>query len=202
MSTPSGADREGQVCDLIRRAQAGDRPARDVLVALLYEEFRALARRRMSRERPDHTLQATALVNEALRKLLCDTTIARATDRNFLLRAASRAMDQVLTDHARHRNRAGGPGGKHRVPLGAIAEPADLHQVSALDGVIERLEGFERISVSQLIGALEALDDLDPRSALVARYRYLLQWPISRVASELSTSGRTSTALAGCSITC
>jgi RNA polymerase sigma factor (TIGR02999 family) len=190
MSLPSGDDREGRVRELIRSAQAGDQAARDELVALLYDEFRAIARRRMARERRDHTLQATALVHEALRKLLSDDTIARATDGTFLIRAASRAMDQVLTDHARHRNRKGGPGGWKRTPLDDIGEPPAGDQ-TPLDEVIERLEGVERIAIPRLIEALEALDEQHARAALVVRYRFLLRWPIRNVATELGISQKT-----------
>ena len=177
--------------ELIRRAQAGDQAARDQLVALLYDEFRAIARRRMARERRDHTLQATALVHEALRKLLSDGTIANATGRTFLLKAASRAMDQVLIDHARHRNRKGGPGRREHTRLDDVGEPRDGDQSTPLDEVIERLEGVERIAIPRLIEALEALDERDERAALVVRYRFFLRWPIRHVATELGISQKT-----------
>jgi RNA polymerase sigma factor (TIGR02999 family) len=188
---PSSDDRESCVRELIRDAQAGDQAARDGLVALLYDEFREIARRRMSRERPDHTLQATALVHEALRKLLSDGTISKATDRTFLLRAASRAMDQVLIDHARHCNRESGPGGKKKAPLEDMAEPADDQHLTPLDEVIERLEGVEQIAIPQLIEALKSLGELHARAALVVRYRFLLRWPTRNVASELGISQKT-----------
>jgi RNA polymerase sigma factor (TIGR02999 family) len=191
MATPPGDEREKPIPGLIARARAGDRAARDELVARLYDEFRDLAHRRMSRERPDHTLQATALVHEALRKLLSDDTIANATDGAFLIRAASRAMDQVLIDHARHRNRKGGPGGRKRTPLDDIGEPPDGDQATPLDEVIERLEGVEHIGIPQLIRALEALDEQHERAALVVRYRFLLRWPTRNVATELGISQKT-----------
>jgi RNA polymerase sigma factor (TIGR02999 family) len=191
MCTSSDDDREGLVRDLIRRARTGDRPARDELVALLYDEFRTIAHRRMSQERRDHTLQATALVHEALRKLLCDGTIANATDRTFLLRAASRAMDQVLIDHARHRNRKGGPGRWKRTPLDEVDKPYDGDLPTPLDEVIERLEGVDQVPIPKLIETLKAFDEHDERAALVVRYRFFLRWPIRHVASELGISQRT-----------
>jgi RNA polymerase sigma factor (TIGR02999 family) len=189
----SGAG-EDRVRELIRRAQTGDQPARDELIALLYDEFRAIAHGRMSWERPDHTLQATALVNEALRKVLSDNTIANATDRTFLLKAVSRTMDQVLITHARHRNRKGGPGRRQRMPLDGVAEPEDNQQLTPLDAVIERLEGVEQVAIPRLIEALEALDEQGERAAraaLVVRYRFFRRWPISHVASELGISQKT-----------
>src|SRR5688572_17399864 len=81
----------------------GDTTARDRLVALLYDDLRLAAARLMRRVRPDHTLQPSALVHEALVKLLAGDTLRTATDRQHLYRATVRAMRQVLTDHHRHR---------------------------------------------------------------------------------------------------
>jgi hypothetical protein len=70
--------------ELLRRAQAGDTAARDELVGLIYRDIRALAARRMRRERSGHTLQPTALAHETLLKILADNTLANATSRTFL----------------------------------------------------------------------------------------------------------------------
>ena len=115
MSTTSGDDLTG----LLRRTQAGDPDAEQQLVALLYQDLRAIAARRMRRERPEHTWQPTLLVNEAFLRLRADGTLAAATDRTFLLKAASKAMHQLLVDHHRRRSseKRGGRRQKHSLDI-------------------------------------------------------------------------------------
>src|SRR6516165_10918120 len=115
MATLSGDDLTG----LLRRVQAGDADAEQQLVALLYQDLRAIAARRMRRERPDHSWQPTLLVHEAFLRLRADGTLAAAADRTFLLKAASQAMHQLLVDHHRHRSseKRGGRRQKHSLDI-------------------------------------------------------------------------------------
>jgi RNA polymerase sigma factor (TIGR02999 family) len=104
---------------ILERARDGDARARDELVALIYDELRRVASRLMRRERPDHTLAPTAVVHEAVIRLLGEGLFDRAADRTFLFAAAARAMREVLIDHARRRaaGRRGGAGGaSHSMP--------------------------------------------------------------------------------------
>src|SRR5262245_55715295 len=119
-----------ELTDLLHRIRAGARDAEDQLVAFLYQDLRAIAVRRMRRERPDHTWQPTALVNEALLRLRADGTLATASDRTFLLKAASKAMRQLLIDHHRHRSaeKRGGRRGKHSLDVA-------LDHLARVDGV-------------------------------------------------------------------
>src|SRR4029450_11648398 len=88
------------VTGLLQRVRAGDRSALDELMPLVYGELRRIARALMRRQHPGHTLQPTALVNEAFIKLF-DKTTPEIVDRAHLLALMSRVMRQVLVDHAR-----------------------------------------------------------------------------------------------------
>ena len=74
----------------------------------------------MRREQPDHSLQPSALVNEALIRLFDGNVLARAQDRRYLFAAAAQAMRQVLVDHARQRNAAKRAAADERVPLDQV----------------------------------------------------------------------------------
>ncbi|MBL0940870.1 MAG: sigma-70 family RNA polymerase sigma factor [Gemmatimonadaceae bacterium] len=97
----ASASREHEITVLLRDARNGDRAAYDRILPLLYDELRDIAARHMRHERESHTLQPTALLHEALLRILVDD--ADFEDRAHLLRTASRAMRHVLVDHARSR---------------------------------------------------------------------------------------------------
>ena len=99
---------------ILGRARAGDERARGELIALIYDELRRVASRLMRRERPDHTLSPTAVVHEAVIRLLGEGVFDRAADRSFLFAAAARAMREVLIDHARRRAAGRRGGGRRR----------------------------------------------------------------------------------------
>jgi RNA polymerase sigma-70 factor, ECF subfamily len=105
---------------VLGRARAGDEGARGELVALVYGELRRVASQLMRRERIDHTLSPTAVVHEAVIRLLGEAVFDRATDRSYLLASAARAMREVLIDHARRRSAGRRGGGRRRVPLDAV----------------------------------------------------------------------------------
>ena len=86
---------------ILGKARAGDHAARRELVALVYVELRQVTARLMRRERSDHTLSPTAVVHEAVIRLLGEEVFDRAADRSFLFASAARAMREVLIDHAR-----------------------------------------------------------------------------------------------------
>ena len=92
----------GAVTDLLRAWSDGDETAFEALLPLVEGELRRLARGYMSRERKGHTLQATALVNEAFVRLVDARTI-RWQDRAHFLGMSARLMRRVLVDHARAR---------------------------------------------------------------------------------------------------
>ena len=161
--------------DLLRRVRAGDGAAEDELVALLYQDLRAIAARRMRRERPDHTWQPTVLVNEALLRLRADGTFSTATNRTFLLKAASKAMHQLLIDHHRRRSaeKRGGRLRKH-----------------SLDIALDHLAADE-IPVIALRDELDRLARLDERAVLVVHFRFFLGMSPADVAEALGVSQKT-----------
>ena len=115
--------------------------AMERLLPLVYDELRALARAQLRHERPDHTLQATALVHEAYLRLLGGTQ-PPWNDRQHFFRAAAEAMRRILIEHARKRGRVKRGGKRVRVELTGLelAGDQDLDQILALDDAFRRLE--------------------------------------------------------------
>jgi RNA polymerase sigma factor (TIGR02999 family) len=156
-------------------ALEGDhRDATDRLFALVYDELRHIAAKLMARERPDHTLQPTALVNEAYLKLI-DQTRVSWRDRAHFLRIAARAMRQILVDHARARRREKRGGGMTRVTLddamGDVKDPA--------------------LDVIELDDALSRLSNADDRAARVVELRVFGGMNTDEIAHVLEVSRRT-----------
>lgn len=128
---------EPPITDLLREWRAGRREALDRLIPLVYDELKRLARRHLRGERPDHTLQTAALVNEAFLRLV--GAEVPWSDRNHFFAVAARTMRRVLVDYAKAQRRAKRSGGM-RVTLSerlAAAEPSiDLVAVDrALDSL-------------------------------------------------------------------
>src|SRR4051794_34147127 len=101
-----GPGRPGDLTELLAAARGGREGAEDRLVAAIYAELRCIAGGLMRRERPGHTLQPSALVHEALLRLLGGDALDDVPDRGCLFAAATKAMRQVLVDHARRRGAA------------------------------------------------------------------------------------------------
>src|SRR4051812_49683707 len=94
----------------LERARAGDEPAQGELVALVYDELRRVAARLMRRERLHHTLSPTAVVHEAVIRLLGEAGFDKAADRSYLFASAARALRGGLIHHP-PRRAARPPGG-------------------------------------------------------------------------------------------
>lgn len=109
------------------------------LAVALYDELRALARRELSRERPDHTLQPTALVHEAYLRLMNGEGPA-PRDRATFFSAAVVAIRRVLVDHARRRGRLkrGGDLRRSAIEVDALPHPLDDDELLALDEALAR----------------------------------------------------------------
>jgi len=141
------------VPELFERLRSGDQSALNQLVASLYGELRRIAARHLRSERPDHTLQPTALVHEAYLKLF-DGGDRRFTGEVHFLAVASRVMRQVLVDYARARAAQKREGGE-RIPLtiGLEIEAGtanDLVEILALDEALGAL-GAEDESLATLV---------------------------------------------------
>jgi RNA polymerase sigma factor (TIGR02999 family) len=133
------------VTGLLQRVRAGDRSALDELMPLVYGELRRIARAFMRRQHPGHTLQPTALVNEAFIRLF-DKTKPEIVDRAHLLALMSRVMRQVLVDHARAGATEKRGGAAARVPLDTnvkIGHDLETQPLNMLDlhRALEALEG-------------------------------------------------------------
>lgn len=132
------------VTELLRSWGDGDQCALDALIPVVETELRRLARIYMARERRDHTLQTTALVNEAFVRLV-DARGVRWQDRAHFLGIAARLMRRVLVDHARTRGFQKRGGGARRVPLddGVAVSPALDIDLLALDSALEALAAVD-----------------------------------------------------------
>ena len=128
------------VTELLRAWGHGDEAALDALIPLVEAELRRLARHYMARERRDHTLQTTALVNEAFMRLV-DARGVHWQDRAHFLGIAARLMRRVLVDHARTRGFQKRGGGAQKVSLdeGMMVSPSLDFNVLALDRALEAL---------------------------------------------------------------
>jgi RNA polymerase sigma factor (TIGR02999 family) len=144
------------------------------LLSLLYDDLKAVAARRMAAERPDHTLQATALVHEAYVRLVGQERL-EWRDRKHFYGAAAEVMRRILVDHARRVKSHKRGGGALRVTLGAAAAPelVDADRLLDLDQALERL-------------AAE-----DAAAAEVTRLRFFAGLTAEETALALDTSLRT-----------
>jgi RNA polymerase sigma factor (TIGR02999 family) len=170
-----GTEQPGDLTAILGAVRAGNSDARDRLVRAIYGELRRTAGGLMRRERPDHTLQPSALVHEALLRLLSGQALADAPDRRYLFAAAAQAMRQVLVDHARRHRAAKRPGNRVRVPLD------------------QALVAFEEqgLDVLALHEALEQLALAHPRPAQVVELRFFGGLSVPEVAEALGVSDTT-----------
>jgi RNA polymerase sigma factor (TIGR02999 family) len=136
----SSSDPTSTISRLIESVRNGDATAAAALTPLLYNELHRLAMHHMRNERPGHTLQATALVNEAYLKLI-DNREANWQNRAHFLAIASQAMRRVLIDHARSKRRVKRGGLQQKVSLEdvVIAAEEQSYDLVALDSALDRL---------------------------------------------------------------
>lgn len=128
-----------KVTQLLAQCSQGDDAALAELSALIYEELRRLAHRQMSGQRPDHTLQTTALVNEAYLRL-ADQTNPRWQNRAHFFAVAARAMRQILISYARsQRAQKRGGGLKVQLDEAAVVSPEQSKEILDLHEALERL---------------------------------------------------------------
>jgi RNA polymerase sigma-70 factor (ECF subfamily) len=128
--------------------RGGDRAALEKLMPLVYDELRRLARHYLSQERPGHTLQATALVNEAYLRLI-DQQNSDWQNRTHFFAVAARIMRHLLVDHARARRYAKRGGGAQQVSLdeAAAVTPEISFDLLALDEALNRLAAIDERKV-------------------------------------------------------
>lgn len=132
-----------EVSQLLLAWRGGDDQALARLIPLVYAELHALARRHLRDERPDHTLQTTALIHEAYLRL-CGADVAWEGRVHFLA-VAAQTMRRILVDHARGRARAKRGGGDAPTTLddGLIPSPGRPDDLLALDEALQRLSALD-----------------------------------------------------------
>ena len=134
----------GDVTGLLRAWQNGDRNALEELIPLIYGELHRLAANHLRNERPGHTLQPSAIVNETYLKIV-DRPAATWQNRVHFFAVASRAMRQILVDHARRKaaQKRGGRLDLSRVETEVMTLPREV-DVIAVDDALEKLAALDR----------------------------------------------------------
>ena len=169
MDTPSVSQQ--RVTDLLTRWSHGDDAALTELTPLVYEELRRVAHRHLSGQRPNHTLQTTALVNEVYLRL-ADQTNPRWQNRAHFFAVAARGMRQILVSYARSQQAQKRGGGAFKMDLDEVA-------------LIAPEESKEIVELHE---ALEQLSALDARKAQVVELKYFGGLNYDEIAEVLKTS--------------
>ena len=171
METKDNNDRN--VADLLAAVDAGDKQALEELVILVYPDLKKLAHFQLAGERPNHTLNTTAIVHEAYVRLAGGQSVW--TDRAHFLRAASKVMRHLLVDHARKRNAEKRGGGVDALEL-------DEQRVESSD---------DSVAVLALDVALKDMAATDPRLESIVECRYFAGLTVAETAEALDMAVRT-----------
>jgi RNA polymerase sigma factor (TIGR02999 family) len=168
-----GQDPAGEITRLLQGWRAGDREALDALLPIVYKELRQLAHFQLRRERPDHTLQSAALVNEVYVRLV-GLRPPQWESRTHFFAIAAQQMRQILVDYAR-RHRASKRGGGEET-------------ISLVDTVMLSPPKSKGIDVAALDDALNALAQVDARKAQVVELRFFAGLNFDETAEVLKVS--------------
>ena len=165
----------GDVTRLLGQLRAGKQDAADQLVPLIYDELRRIAGAQMRRERPDHTLQTTAVVHEAYMRLAGEQEVPWQNRAHFFAIAAQ-TMRRVLLDYARqrHAGKRGGEGAR-KVEIDAELLMGDnrIEDIIALDEILERLS------------------EMDPQQGRIVELRFFAGLNVEETAEVMGISART-----------
>ena len=161
------------VTRILPAIEQGDLKAAEQLLPLVYDELRKLAARRLTREQPGQTVQATALVHEAYIRLVGRDEARRWEGRDHFFAAAAQAMRRILVDNARRKGARKRGGGLERRPLDEVAAPQPDDELLALDD------------------ALQALAAADPVKARLVELRYFAGMTGEQAARVLGISPAT-----------
>src|ERR1035438_3213913 len=160
----------GEISTLLRAWSDGDQSALDRLTPIVYEELRHLARRYMKRERPGHSLQTSALVNEAYMRLV-DYKRMQWQNRAHFFAVSSQLMRRILVERARRHNLKRGGGVQH----------VSLEEAAVMGG-------DQATDLVALDDALNALARLDARKAQVVEMRFFGGLSVEETAEVLKVS--------------
>jgi RNA polymerase sigma-70 factor (ECF subfamily) len=170
-SRQEAASADTDVSALLRAWSDGDQDALQALTPIVYEELHRLARHYMRRERSGHSLQATALVNEAYMRL-ADYTRMQWQDRAHFFAVAAQVMRRILVDHARRRNVKRGRGVQH----------LSLEEVVVVPG---EDAGTDLVALDE---ALIGLTRIDPRKAQIVELRFFGGLTVEEIGEVLKVS--------------
>jgi RNA polymerase sigma-70 factor (ECF subfamily) len=165
------------ISKLLRAWSDGDQSALNGLTPIVYEELRRLAHHYMERERPGHTLQTTALVNEAYMRLV-DYKRMQWQDRAHFFAVAAQVMRRILVDHAR----------SHNIKRGAGVQHVALDDVAVVSGDRTGDPGVDLVALDD---ALNALARLDPRKVQIIEMRFFGGLSVEETAEVLKVSPAT-----------
>jgi RNA polymerase sigma factor (TIGR02999 family) len=171
-----GHESAGEITQLLQGWRGGDRKALNALLPVVYKELRRLAHFQLRQERPDHTLQSAALVNEAYVRLI-GLNPPQWEGRSHFFAIAAQLMRQILVDYAR-RHRAGRRGGGEA--------KLSLDDATMLSPVKEK-----DLDVLALDDALKALAQIDARKAQVVELRFFGGLNFDEAAEVLKVSATT-----------
>jgi RNA polymerase sigma-70 factor (ECF subfamily) len=138
------SEKEREISLILKDWSGGKAESADVLLSLVYDELRRIARQYLRKERSDHTLQPTALVHEAYLKLI-DISDVSWQDRAHFFAVASNVMRHILVDHARARATDKRGGEAQRIALEDAVKLSDERDIDllALDEAMKQLAGFD-----------------------------------------------------------
>jgi len=162
---------EPETVTILLNDAASDDERLERLLPLVYEQLRATAQRALAAERPDHTLQATALVHEAYLRLVGEREIPWSGRAHFYA-AAAEAMRRILLDHAKARGRVKRGGGREKLALASVLDLAreDSAEIVRFDEAFRRLE------------------EESPEAASVVRLRFFAGLSVEQTAEALGLS--------------
>jgi RNA polymerase sigma factor (TIGR02999 family) len=174
----------GEVTQLLQRWANGDGKALDALWPMVYDDVRKLARRQLASERGDHTLQGTALVNEAFLKLT-GQRVTQWQNREQFLALASQIMRRVLVDYARRRKAIRRGRHNERISLDDTQAAIEIDNAQALASFED-----EKVDVLAIDEALQRLEKFDAAQSRIVELRYFGGLTIEETAAvaEVSTA--------------
>ncbi len=163
-----------EITQLLQQWTDGDEEASEKLLPLLYAELRRMAQRYMRQERPDHTLQTTALINEAYLRLV-DWKNVRWQNRAHFFAVCAQVMRRILVDFARSRKYQKRGAGIHLLSLDEVPEVSHRRasEIIALDHALQRLA------------------EIDPRKSRIVELRFFGGLTVEETAAVLKVTSRT-----------
>ena len=164
-----------EVTQILSAIEQGDPHAPEQLLPLVYHELRQLAAQKLAQEKPGQTLQATALVHEAYLRLVDVEKAQHWNSRGHFFAAAAEAMRRILVNRARDKGRLKRGGGRQRVDLENICDPATISHDDLLD----------------LDDALERLAGVHPGCAELVKLRFFAGMTLDQAAAALGLARRT-----------